>query len=80
MEFYHTICDECYFGQIEATEPHPSIERNPYRTPNPQEEVCCFCGKTHSSGLTVDCEPQSCLCKGKHRLNYHGHDINTIAA
>jgi NADPH-dependent 7-cyano-7-deazaguanine reductase QueF len=54
MEWTHSICDECW------------EDRNPDRVShkilNPTVEACCFCGKSHDSGIYIRYDPRQLTC------------------
>lgn len=44
VEWTHPMCDECWV----TTQERGAI---PYRMSEPEQETCCWCGRTTSSGI-----------------------------
>lgn len=53
-DWTHSICNTCW------------DERNPgrqaFRLREPDEEVCCFCGMPHASGIYMRYDPAKLSC------------------
>jgi len=57
----HSICEDCW-KKKEPDRPAFSFHEN-YR----QQEVCCYCQKSHRSGIYVRDDPRTLPCKGNHK-------------
>lgn len=54
----HSICIGCWENK---NGPQPPFELNSKET-----ETCCYCGRSHSSGIFVRDDPKEVKCQGKH--------------
>lgn len=51
----HSICERCY------AEKEP--RREPVRVKDAEVETCCFCGRTHNSGIFYRHDPKGLKCE-----------------
>jgi hypothetical protein len=54
----HSMCEDCWNAR------NPD-RRVPVRARYPQEELCCYCGRKHSSGIYYRDDPKNVACKGE---------------
>jgi hypothetical protein len=57
--FRHSICDLCWARERGTREPVRIVPR--YR----EDEVCCWCGATHRSGIYTREDPAKVPCGGR---------------
>ena len=59
----HSICDDCW----KKRQDDKSIEALSMSIVDTYpEQICCFCGKRHHSGLSVRVDPEKTICRGLH--------------
>lgn len=57
----HYICDPCW--RILEGARQPITLKQQYRVSAP----CCYCGKTHESGIYYKADPETMICEGIHQ-------------
>jgi hypothetical protein len=54
MALTHSMCRKCWNGAVGHERPRPVVFTMP------PTETCCFCGATHSDGIYVRGNPDTC--------------------
>jgi hypothetical protein len=67
VSWTHSICDRCWVAENPGRIPHRALHFNPFsRGLGRAEEICCFCGDKHTSGIYVRRNPDLTPCGGRH--------------
>ncbi|HWF03419.1 MAG TPA: hypothetical protein VHA06_07020 [Candidatus Angelobacter sp.] len=58
----HSICQQCWDRRNPGRQAVKMREE--YR--DEKADICCFCGKSHGSGISLREDPAKTICQGNH--------------